>query len=686
MTKSNKNGHWTLSYDDNDIAWLTLDKSGSNTNVLDAAVLNQLDACITELASKKPCGLVIQSGKTNGFIAGADIREFTRMKSVDEAKALITGAQAVFNQIEQLPFPTVALIHGFCLGGGMELAMACKYRIARDDESCRLGLPEIKLGIHPGFGGTGRATRLCGAPSAMDLMLTGRTISARAARKVGLIDVVVPERQLQHAVLSTISEQPGSHQPPFWTRLLNLLPIRILLAKYLRRSVSQRAARGHYPAPYKLIDLWERHGGDPQAMMAAEVDSVAELVLGDTAQNLIRSFFLSETLKEFGKRPKGEKFTPQRVHVIGAGVMGGDIAAWCALKGYIVSLQDQRPEALAGAIKRAYGLFKKKLKQPRLVTAAMDRLMPDINGTGVDRADVVIEAIFEDLDAKQALYKDIEPRLKADALLATNTSSIPLEKLGKKLQQPQRLVGLHFFNPVAKMPLVEIVTTATTDEGHARHAAMFARDIGRLPLPVKSSPGFLVNRILMPYLLEAVSLREEGVAAELIDKAATDFGMPMGPVRLADTVGLDICLSVAETLARDLPVNIPKILRDKVAKKQLGVKTGAGFYTYDKKSKAIKSKNVDATPAPADLTDRLIYSMLNEAVCCLREAVVGDADLLDAGVIFGTGFAPFLGGPVHYIQTIDSERALATLNKLKDRHGERFNPDSGWQQEALLTG
>ena len=412
-------------------------------------------------------------------------------------------------------------------------------------------------------------------------------------------------------------------------------------------------------------------------MLMEEAISVAQLVSGATAQNLVRVFLLQERLKSLGK---GVDFQPKHVHVIGAGIMGGDIAAWCALKGLTVTLQDREPKFIAPAVKRAHALFKKRLKVPHLIQAAKDRLIPDQHGSGVKSADVVIEAIIENKEAKQELFSQIESLLKPDTILATNTSSIPLDELSETLQQPDRLVGIHFFNPVAKMQLVEIVEGENTSQENKNKAAKFCRCIDRLPLPVKSSPGFLVNRILMPYLMEAVKLLEEGVPAQVIDRAATDFGMPMGPILLADTVGLDICLSVAEILGEALGLNVPEALRKKVKAGKLGVKSGQGFYQY-KKGKQMKTKvNVDNSDSHSeDIADRLILQMLNESIACLREGVIGNMDLVDVGMIFGTGFAPFRGGPMHYMEQRGRQDIVDRLKELEGQYGERFAADAGWQ-------
>jgi len=665
---------WKLDIDAEGIAWLKFDKQDGGTNVLSESVLEQFVAILTHLEQQPPQGLVIFSGKTNGFIAGADVRAFSPMPSRENALALINRGQRAFDRLEALSFPTLAMIHGFCLGGGLELALACDYRIAQDDDSTRLGLPEVRLGIHPGFGGSVRCVHLLGALKAMDLMLTGRTLAARQAVRLGLVDYAVPARQLRDAAKSMLLKPPAPHQPGRWDSLTNPRLLRPLLAPILKRKVRAHARPDHYPAPYKLIDVWERYADDRRRMLDAEAGSVASLITGSTAQNLVRVFFLQERLKGLARAADNKV---KHVHVIGAGVMGGDIAAWCALSGFTVTLQDQSPERIAPAMGRAAKLFKKRLKIPYRVTAAWDRLIPDHQGRYIERADIVIEAIFEDKEVKQKLYRDIEPRLRPDALLATNTSSIPLEELAPVLQHPERLVGLHFFNPVAKMQLVEIVHGKQTSELVMQQTQAFTRAIDRLPLPVTSTPGFLVNRVLMPYLLEAVALETEGVPAVLIDRAAVEFGMPMGPIELADTVGLDVCLHVAGILGSALGLEVPERLEELVSEGCLGSKSGSGFYTW-RKGKPVKPRPDANRKLPADALDRMMMRLFNEAQACLREGVVSDADLLDVGMIFATGFAPFRGGPLQHIATLGKEATRQRLAELAARYGERFTPDQGW--------
>jgi 3-hydroxyacyl-CoA dehydrogenase/enoyl-CoA hydratase/3-hydroxybutyryl-CoA epimerase len=673
-TQSNPQ-HWRLQIDDQSIAWLYADRADSNTNTFSAEVIEELDAIIRELSNQPPKGLVILSAKKNGFFAGADIKELSKANDVQQATEFIRLGQDTFNRLERLPFPSVCLIHGFCMGGGLELALACRYRIADDDASTRLGLPEIRLGIFPAFGGATRLPPLIGAPAAMDMMLTGRGLSARAAKKIGVVDYAVPRRHLKAGAVNLINNPPAPRQLSGWKRLSNHSLVRPVLANVLRNQVAKKAPKNHYPAPYALIDLWAKHANDKHKMLAGEQTHVSRLIVGKTSQNLLRVFFLQDKLKSVGDK---SVFKPKHVHVIGAGVMGGDIAAWCASQGMTVTVQDRHEAALGRVIKNAYKLFQKTLKAPIRVQAALDRITPDIKGLGLKHADVVIEAIFENLEAKQELFKSIEPVIKPDALMATNTSSIPIETLSQALQQPSRLVGIHFFNPVSKMQLVEIVSGQSTGADAAAKAAAFTRHINRLPLPVKSSPGFLVNRVLMPYLVEAVTLESEGISPQVIDQAAVDFGMPMGPIELADTVGLDICLSVAEILSQQLNLEVPARLKSLVQAGRLGVKSGRGFYTY-KNGKPLHKKPGKSDFRPDDIQDRMMLRMINEAVACQREGIVDNDDLIDAGIIFGTGFAPFRGGPLHYRESRGVNSLYNKMLELEKKHGTRFTPDAGWK-------
>jgi 3-hydroxyacyl-CoA dehydrogenase / enoyl-CoA hydratase / 3-hydroxybutyryl-CoA epimerase len=632
--------HWKLDRDADGIAWLSFDKAGTSTNTLSADVFEELRAMLAELATALPKGLVIRSAKENGFIAGADIDGFTQLKTVDDAIALVKRGWDSYNELAAVPYPTLALIRGFCLGGGLELALACRYRVVVDEPGTRLGLPEVMLGIVPGWGGMRRLPRLTGAPAALDLLLTGKTIDARRAKQLGIADECVPARVMMNAARGVLlAAAPTRHLPFPLSLTLNPL-VRPVIAAQARKQVAARARREHYPAPYAILDLWVKYDGDALAPPPGDPASIAHLLQTPTAMNLIRVYKLQERLKSFGR---DAEHAAKHVHVVGAGTMGGDIAAWCALRGLNVTLQDQNAERLTPAMGRAAKLFADRLKDPRRVRDALDRLTPDVAGDGVAHADVIIEAIFENLEAKQQLFVALEGKAKPSALLATNTSSIPLEQIAPPLKEPGRLIGLHFFNPVARMMLVEIVVGTQTQSALVPSAAAFVRQIDKLPLPVKSAPGFLVNRILAPYLMAAMRCVDEGIAPETVDEAALAFGMPVGPIELADTVGLDICLAVGKMLGEG--TQAPKKLTELIAAGHLGRKTQRGFYDW---SAGNAAKSAPGT-VPSGLADRLIRPLLTEAQAALAAGIVTDADLVDAGAIFGTGFAPFTGGPLHYL-------------------------------------
>jgi 3-hydroxyacyl-CoA dehydrogenase/enoyl-CoA hydratase/3-hydroxybutyryl-CoA epimerase len=670
--------HWKLETDSDRVALLTLDKAGSSANTLSSDVLRELDARLAEIERAVPRAVVVASGKSSGFVAGADIKEFTALATPDQAYTLIRSGQTVLDRLAALPVPTVAAINGFALGGGLELALACRYRVTSDSSKVSLGLPEVQLGIHPGFGGTVRAVQLIGVRAAMQLMLTGKPVKGEKAVQLGLVDRLVPATALLAEAKRHVLAAPAPRSAGLFDSLLGVGPARGLVAQGLRKQVAQRARREHYPAPYAIIDLWERHGARGAQAYEAEARSIAALMCSDTARNLVRVFLLQDRLKALGGKSSQEF---KHVHVVGAGVMGGDIAAWCVLRGLQVTLQDRAAEYVEPALKRAHELFAKRLPDEAAAREAQARLQMDLGGDGASRADVVIEAIYENVDAKRELYARLEPRLKANAVLATNTSSIMLEALSEKLADPSRLVGLHFFNPVAKMPLVEVIQSTRTRPEVVQAGTVFTRKLDKLPLPCRSAPGFVVNRVLMPYLNEAMFIAEEGVALAHIDVAAEAFGMPMGPVELADTVGLDVCLHVGRILAESFHRRAPNQLARLVEAKQLGRKSGRGFYEW-RDGKPLKPPAAGAPPA--DLADRLILPLVNEAVACLRERVVEEADLLDAGVIFGTGFAPFRGGPLAYARKRGIAAVVQRLKELEERYGERFAPDSGWS--ALPAG
>jgi len=671
---------WTRTEDNDGIVWLMLDRPGSSANALSKIVLEELDMILRELALTVPRGLIIGSTKASGFIAGADIKEFTTLSSVDEVRRLVRAGQSVFDRLEALPCPTVAMIEGFALGGGLELALACRHRVALDDGRLTLGLPEVMLGIHPGFGGTVRSVRLLGAATALDLMLTGRNVRAVKARKIGLVDALSRDADSLKTLAREFVVKPRvPHRPPLLQRALSWAPVRPFIKPRLLAEVRKKARQEHYPAPYALIELWSKHGAQGTAAYEAEADSIAQLFLTPTARNLVRVFLLQDALKAQGD--KGLK-AAKRVHVIGAGVMGADIAALCATRGLEVTLQDRDAVIVEAAIQQQHVKMAERIKDTARRDATIARLRADVDGANVGEADIVIEAIVERADVKRSVFAALEPRVKEDAILATNTSSIKLEELSSALQRPERLVGLHFFNPVALMPLVEIIRGSSTDEITMNRAINLARRIDKLPLPCRSSPGFLVNRVLVPYMFEAMHAAQEGVSKEIIDRAAMDFGMPVGPVELSDMVGLDVCLHVGTIVSEALGKTTPNLapLKELVAGGKLGKKSGEGLYRWvSGKPQRAQVEGV----VPADLQDRLMLILTNECVACLREGLVESEEWIDAGMIFGSGYAPFRGGPLLAARERGIDECVRRLQELAERYGSRFTPDPGWERLRL---
>jgi 3-hydroxyacyl-CoA dehydrogenase/enoyl-CoA hydratase/3-hydroxybutyryl-CoA epimerase len=641
---------WRYSVDRQGIAWAVFDREGESQNSFSRRALEELGAIVEAVErgarDRTIRGLVIISGKEKGFIVGADVREFEQLTSEREVVESVSLVNGYLDRIERMPVPVVCCIHGFCLGGGLELALACHWRIATRDDATRLGFPEVRLGIFPGFNGTARSIRQAGALAAMPMMLTGSMIRAGAARGMGLIDELAPSPlNLPWMARRAIERKRKAKPAAFWKDLARQWPARGLLANRMRAETAKKAREDHYPAPFRLIDLFETHGGNLEGMKAAETRAFAPLMMSDTSRNLRRVFKLMEMLK--AQAPKDLPFKPLRVHVIGAGVMGADIAGWCVTSGMEVSLQDMNADQIAKGIAAQKKLFARKFRTKPLRAAAAARLIADPTGANISRADVVIEAIVERLEAKQNLFRSIEGKLKPGAVLATNTSSIMIEEIAAPLADPGRLIGIHFFNPVAQMPLVEIIKGTDARDEEVQKGCTFVTAIDKFPLIAKSSPGFVVNRVLGPYMMAALQRVERGEAKEKIDEAARTFGMPMGPVELADTVGLDVCASVGNIL-KIAPSGGSK-LDQMVAAGKLGKKSGEGFYVWKdgKPQKASPEKPWDKGELER-LGRELVDPLIREAERVRDERIVESADLVDAGVIFGTGFAPFRGGPLHF--------------------------------------
>jgi 3-hydroxyacyl-CoA dehydrogenase/enoyl-CoA hydratase/3-hydroxybutyryl-CoA epimerase len=672
--------NWRLSLDDEGAAWLIADQTGTSVNTLSEQVLHELDSALKRLEQEAPKGLVIRSAKQSGFFAGADVSELKTVRDETDVQERLTRANAIVDRLAALPMPKVAVIHGHALGGGLELALACDHRIVAGE--AKLGYPEVRLGLHPGLGGTARTLALIDALEAMQLLLTGKSLYAKKALALGLVDAVTEERHVRAGVRDAIGGRLKRHEPSLKERMQR--PIfaaagaRKIAADRMRTESAKKAPPEHYPATGALIDLWEAHGDNTKAMRQAEIASFARLIVTDTAQNLIRLFLLREKMKDLTKLDEAPPLS--HVHVIGAGAMGGDIAAWCAWHGLTATLTDPKLDVLADAVKRAAELFPRLGHDSAKTRDALDRLIPDVNGKGAARADIVIEAVPEKPELKKQIYAELEPKLKPHAVLATNTSSLQLEDLRQPLRRPGRLIGLHFFNPVSRLELVEIVSHDKVEEDALRVGRAFLGRIDRIPAPVRSAPGFVVNRALTPYMLEAMVLMQEGHAKETIDAAAERFGMPVGPVTLADQVGLDICMDVAHSLRRQLDRPLPAPpdwLREKIEQGALGKKSGKGLYEW-KNGEPLKNERVPE-PAP-DLIDRMILPMIDACLECLRKGVISDEDFVDGAMVFGTGFAPFRGGPMHYARAAGAAALHQRMQALAETVGERFRPDPGWER------
>ena len=639
---------WRFSIDGEGIAWAIFDREGESANSLGRRPILELAAIVerveAEARAKNVKGLVLLSGKEKGFIVGADIREFENFETEAQVIESLGPVNAMLDRIERLAVPVVAAVHGVCVGGGLELILACHYRIGTRDDSTRVGFPEVKLGIFPGFNGTARSIKQVGPVAAMQNMLTGSMIRASAAKALGFFDqLVASPGELRWAARKAVLQNRKSQPAGLVKALLTKQPARSFLARKMRGEAAKKAREDHYPAPYRLIDLFEKHGGNLDAMKAAETKAFAPLMVSDASRNLRRVFRLTELLK--AQAPKGLGWKPQRVHVIGAGTMGADIAGVCVASGMEVTLQDISAEQLEKGVKAQGKLFGRKFKTKALKDAARARFIADPEGKGIARADVIIEAIVERLDVKQKLFADLETKIKPGAIMATNTSSLKLEDIAAPLKDPGRLIGLHFFSPVPMMPLVEVVQGKSTREDEVKKGAAFVTAINKFPLITKDVPGFLVNKVLTPYMFKAFERLEKGEDKEKIDEAVRAFGMPMGPIELADSVGLDVCAHVAKILGGGSTEG--SRLERLVASGRLGKKTGEGFYVW-KDGKPVKG-NQEFTKLDLEKLGReLVEPIITEAQKALDEGVVANADLVDAGMIFGTGFAPFRGGPLHY--------------------------------------
>ncbi len=665
--------HWRIEHDRQAIVWVYLERPKTTGARLGPAALGELEAVVAELSQHSELGgAVFGATETDGFDAGADLELMELLASDPTPLPKLMAWQALYDTIERLPFPTAAAIVGRCSGSALELALACDYRVAA--ESAAFGFPEQELGVHYGLGGSLRLPRLIGGIKALPLMLDSARIDAEQARRLGLVDYLTPRRRLAEAARHLLRQRPPRPALALPAQLSNLPLLRQAIAKRLRaRSGGQHSAE-HYPAPGALIDLWQRQIGDDATDRRAEAESLIALLHSEGSRNLLRLAGLRRRLTITAAARQ-----LRHIHILGSGRMGAAIGAWCAQQGLKVTLQDSARRQTAAAIRRAAIGYRERLR-PQSAAAALDRLQPDPQGHALPHADLVLEAVPEDIALKQRLLKWIEPRLKPGAIVASNTASIPIETLARALADPGRLVGIHFFNPVAERPLLELVAGRDSSAATLALARGFAAAIDRLALPIRSGPGFLIDRIHAAYLDEAMILLQEGVATTSIDATATRFGMEWGPLELADRIGLDMCLAIAAMLARQQGGEVRPILQELVAAGKLGRKSGYGFYEYRRGQPLHLAPEPDHTSLD-EIGDRLIYRLLNEAVSCLGEGVVADMELLDVGMVLCGGFPAFRGGPCHYICCRGVHASQHRLTELAGYYGERFAPGPGW---ALL--
>ncbi len=647
--------------DSDGVAWVTIDDPEQKVNLFSTPVMNALDGVLDQLAGNAPKAVIFISGKTDVFMAGADLKELEAVRDALHARELSEHGQRVFGRIAALSATTVTAIHGACLGGGLELALACDVRVATNHPRTQFGLPETQLGIIPGWGGTQRLPRLVGLRRALELIVAGQAVKADKAQKIGLVDAVVPPVLLRDVARQfALGERKARRPSRFWE---NWRPARPIICHLARRQ-TRRRVENFYPAPLAAIEAVEGglEAGKLAKGLAIEAQMLGELAASRTCRHLIRVFFLREkhahlavpTLK------RGARDSVKKVGVLGAGLMGAGIAQWCSARGLTVRLKDIQPEVVAAGMKRINELYRdgvrrRKLTEPE-ARLGVGRVHPTTDYTGFGNCDLVIEAVLEKMDVKQRLLAELTPLLGKDCVVATNTSAIPIDDLAAATGRPERFVGIHFFNPVHRMPLVEVVKGTATSAATVAAAVEFVKQLKKIPVVVRGTPGFLVNRLLMPYLNEAGVMAEEGVSVQAIDGAMRAFGMPMGPLRLIDEIGIEVALEVGKELATAYSdrMSIAPILSKLYSAGLRGRKGGAGFYVYrgqreqpnPQVRKMVGGK--ERIFEPIQIQKRLLRKMIVEARLCLNESVVESEDDVDTGMIFGTGFPPFRGGLVQY--------------------------------------
>jgi len=627
--------NFELTIDAAGIAWLTIDVKGRSANVLSHAVMDELFAIVDGLAAAPPEGIVFQSGKPRGFIFGADINEFASLETRAAVETHIAGVLERFRKIEELPCPTVILIDGICVGGGLELALAFDRIIAVDDSDCQVGFPEINLGLLPGYGGSARACERMGPEAALQLVLHGRPLKARAALAAGAIDHLVADRaELPVAAREAVAGRIARATPAPTDDLAAMIETE-------RAKLTARTSPRNMPAPFAILDHFSVSDLSKNNLLKNETKLFSELMMTPASAGLRRTFQLNDAVK---KGARGESGIT-RIHVIGAGTMGGDIAAVAAMSGFEVTLQDLDSAAIDGAVARARTLYERRLKDPQRVEDTLARLVADADGTGLPDADLVIEAVAERLEVKQAVFAAAEAVMKSDAIMATNTSAIPLQEIGTALADPGRLIGMHFFNPVPVLPLVEIVYTDASNQDFVTRAMYVCGAMKKQPIRCKSAPGFLVDRALLPYMFRAIEAMLDGADPDKLDQALVAFGMPMGPIELCDQVGLDVCLDAGRVIG--ISDKAAAALSDLIEAGKLGRKTGSGFYAWDDK-RAVRPRGEFAADELDNIAADLLAPLVAECRAAVAEGVVDSGDMADAACIFGIGFPAFRGGPLFW--------------------------------------
>ena len=692
---------FSLEIEDDGLGILTFDRPGEKVNVFSREVFEELSEILVKLAREPRIkSLLVESGKPESFIAGADVREFVDVPS-DAIREGSARGQALFEQLARLPYPTVAAINGICLGGGTELALACDYRIMSDSPKAKIGLPEVRLGIFPAWGGCARLPRVVGLQKALDLILTGKQVDARRAKKIGLVDEAVPAAIFEDFARKFARGKIGQRKPRAARRgpgggvtgwALEGNPVgRRLVFKTARDKVIETSGF-HYPAPLEALAVIEESWGRPiDAALEIENRRIANVFGGEVQRNLLSIFFWTEEIKkETGvSDPAVKPRQVTRVGVLGAGVMGGGIAQLAVEKDIPARMKDIEPKALAHGFATAASVFRQSVEKRRLKRREMDNKMSLLSGTldysGFARCEVTIEAVVEKLAVKRAVLKEWEAVVPGEAIFASNTSTLPIAEISAGALNAGRVAGMHFFNPVHRMPLVEVIRGPRTSDETVATIFGLAKTLGKTPVVVKDSPGFLVNRILAPYLSEAVRLVRDGCSIEDVDRAMTDFGMPVGPLALLDDIGLDVASKAGEVLQAAFPDRMQAGGDQALAAVgRLGRKSAGGFYDYrdgkrgEPSAEAYKALGVEAPRMsllpPAEIESRLVYAMINEAAFCMADEVVASPAKLDLAMIFGTGFPPFRGGLLRYSDALGAPRVVSALEELAARVATRYRP------------